>query len=290
MAVTAEEIKRLKGLGFLNHRGTDRFQARIVTVAGHVSAAQMQAAAEACQKFGNGEIALTMRQSIEIQEVPYEKVEALRAFLTQHGLETGGTGAKVRPVVSCKGSTCHYGLIAVYPLAEEIHKRFYEGWHETKLPHKFKIAVGGCPNNCIKPDLNDIGIIGQRVPAFDLSKCRGCKICQIAKVCPVAAAVPGPDRKVRHDPAVCIHCGRCASVCPFHVVTPTTGYAAYIGGRWGKRCAKGRLVNHLFASEEEVLAFIERTLAFYRDNGQPGERFADTIARLGFDKVEAALL
>ena len=32
------------------------------------------------------------------------------------------------------------------------------------LPHKFKIAVGGCPNNCVKPDLNDLGIVGQRVP------------------------------------------------------------------------------------------------------------------------------
>ena len=30
--------------------------------------------------------------------------------------------------------------------------------------HKFKIAVGGCPNNCVKPDLNDLGIIGQMVP------------------------------------------------------------------------------------------------------------------------------
>ena len=35
-----------------------------------------------------------------------------------------------------------------------------------RLPHKFKIAVGGCPNNCVKPDLNDLGIIGQRVPAL----------------------------------------------------------------------------------------------------------------------------
>jgi sulfite reductase beta subunit-like hemoprotein len=23
------------------------------------------------------------------------------------------------------------------------------------LLHKFKIALGGCPNNCVKPDLND---------------------------------------------------------------------------------------------------------------------------------------
>ncbi len=31
------------------------------------------------------------------------------------------------------------------------------------LPAKFKIGVGGCPNNCIKPELNDIGVRGNRI-------------------------------------------------------------------------------------------------------------------------------
>ena len=77
---------------------------------------------------------------------------------------TGGTGAKVRPVVSCKGTTCQYGLIDTFALSKKIHERFYVGYHDVVLPHKFKIAVGGCPNNCVKPNLNDMGIIGQRIP------------------------------------------------------------------------------------------------------------------------------
>ena len=105
----------------------------------------------------------------------FDNIEPLREFLAQNGLETGGTGSKVRPVVSCKGTTCQYGLIDTFALSEEIHERFYHGYHDVKLPHKFKIAVGGCPNNCVKPDLNDLGIIGQRIPQVDLEKCRGCK-------------------------------------------------------------------------------------------------------------------
>ena len=54
---------------------------------------------------------------------------------------TGGTGAKVRPVVSCKGTTCQYGLLDSYALSEEIYRRFYEGFQDVALPHKFKIAV-----------------------------------------------------------------------------------------------------------------------------------------------------
>ena len=116
---------------------------------------------------------MTTRLTMEVQGIPYEKIEDFRAFVAQVGLETGGTGDKVRPVVSCKGTTCHFGLIDTYALSEEIYKRFFKGYANVKLPHKFKIAVGGCPNNCVKPDLNDIGIVGQRVRHFDAEKCRG---------------------------------------------------------------------------------------------------------------------
>ena len=111
---------------------------------------------------------MTSRLTMEIQGVPFDNIEPLREYLMQAGLETGGTGSKVRPVVSCKGTTCQYGLIDTFALSEEIHERFFHGYSSVKLPHKFKIAVGGCPNNCVKPDLNDLGIIGQRVPQIDL--------------------------------------------------------------------------------------------------------------------------
>ena len=83
---------------------------------------------------------------------------------------------------SCKGTTCQYGLIDTVALSDEIHELFYKGYHEVNLPHTFKIAVGGCPNNCVKPDLNDLGIIGQRVPLVDLDKCKGCNICKVEAV------------------------------------------------------------------------------------------------------------
>ena len=160
---------------------------------------------------------MTTRLSMEIQGVPYDNIEKTIAFLGEHGLMTGGTGAKVRPVVSCKGTTCQYGLIDTFSLSKKIHEHFYVGYHDVVLPHKFKIAVGGCPNNCVKPNLNDMGIIGQRIPKPDVAKCRGCKKCQIEKSCPVH--VPKlVDGKLYIDPEECIHCGRCKGKCPFGAV------------------------------------------------------------------------
>ena len=201
LTLSKEEEKRLKGLGFLNNKGTDNFSARILTVNGKVTAAQHRAMADAAETFGNGILTFTTRQTVEVQGIPYEKLEEFQEFVENAGMAIGGTGAKVRPVVSCKGTTCQYGLLDSFAISEEIHKRFYEGYHDVKLPHKFKIAVGGCPNNCVKPNLNDLGIIGQRIPHFKAELCKGCKKCSVEAVCPMGAAKVS-DKKLHIDDPV----------------------------------------------------------------------------------------
>lgn len=205
-------------------------------------------------------------------------------------MSCGGTGSKVRPVVSCKGTTCQYGLIDTFALSEEIHHRFYEGYRQVKLPHKFKIAVGGCPNNCVKPDLNDLGIIGQRIPNFDEDCCNGCKKCSVEAACPMKAAKV-VDGVLEIDKDICNNCGRCIGSCRFDAIEDgQTGYKIYIGGRWGKQVAKGHTISKIFTDKEEALSVIEKALLLYREQGKTGERFAATIERLGFENVEKQLL
>ncbi|MBE6679607.1 MAG: (4Fe-4S)-binding protein [Ruminococcaceae bacterium] len=290
MSITPEDIKRVKGLGCLvDKRYGDVFNVRVITRNGKISVSAHRAIADAAERFGSGEVAMTSRLTMEIQGVHYDNIDALIAFLAEHGLETGGTGPLVRPVVSCKGTTCQYGLVDTFSLSEKIHERFYKGYHTVTLPHKFKIAVGGCPNNCVKPDLNDIGIIGQRVPKFDISKCKGCKTCQVELACPIkAASVKNGIIRVSDD---CNGCGRCKNKCPFGVSEEyLNGYKIFIGGRWGKKIAIGKPLSKLFTNEDEVLDAVEKAICLFRDEGVAGERFADTVNRLGFDYVEAKLL
>lgn len=289
--LSPEDIKRVKGLGFLqDKRYPDVFNARVITRNGRITTDEHRAIAEAADRFGSGQVAMTTRLTMEIQGVRYENIQPLTDFLSAYGLTTGGTGALVRPVVSCKGTTCQYGLIDTYALSEKIHERFYVGYHNMPLPHKFKIAVGGCPNNCVKPDLNDLGVVGQRVPVPDTEKCRGCKKCQIEKNCPIHAAKLGSG-KISIDPDACNHCGRCKGKCPFGAVEEyREGYKILIGGRWGKKTACGRPLPRLFPTEEEVMTVIDRAILLFREEGIAGERFADTVARLGFDYVSGKLL
>ena len=89
----------------------------------------------------------------------------------------------------------------------------------------------------------------------------------------------------------CNNCGRCLNKCPFGVAAESVdAYKICIGGRWGKKAAVGKPLNRLFTSEEEVLNVIERCICLFRDEGIAGERFADTIERLGFDYVQEKVL
>jgi dissimilatory sulfite reductase (desulfoviridin) alpha/beta subunit len=228
--ISEEEVKRLKGLGFLNNKGTDCFSARVITGNGRVTADTLRALADAAETYGDGHAVFTTRLTVEIPGIAYEKIEPFMAAVEEQGLEHGGTGPKVRPVVCCKGSTCQYGLIDTYSISERIHERFYKGYHSVILPHKFKIAVGGCPNNCVKPTLNDVGVMGWK---------GGCKV--------------------------------------------------FLGGRWGKKYSIGQALPRIYDTGDELMELIEKVILFYKENGKPGERFALTIDRMGFDNVAAAL-
>lgn len=290
LTISAEDEKKVKARGFLSNKGTDNFSGRIITVNGKITAEQQKVIGEAAEKFGNGIVTFTTRLTIEVQGIPYDKIDDFCEYIAKAGLVTGGTGSKVRPVVACKGTTCQYGLLDSFELSEEIHHRFYEGYRQVLLPHKFKIAVGGCPNNCVKPDLNDLGIIGQRIPNYDEDDCNGCKKCAVEKVCPVNAAKM-VDGVMEIDTDICNNCGRCVGKCPFDCIEDGTyGYKIYIGGRWGKKVAQGRALSKVFTDKEEALSVIEKAILLFREQGQTGERFAKTIERLGFENVEKQLL
>ena len=110
------------------------------------------------------------------------------------------------------------------------------------------------------------------------------------KACPIDA-VKLVDGIMELDREKCINCGRCIGTCHFDAIEDGTyGYKIYLGGRWGKKIAQGRALSKIFTSEEELLDTIEAAILLFREQGQTGERFADTIARIGFEEVEKQLL
>ena len=289
--IPPEEIRRVKAFGCLeDKRYPDVFNVRVITRNGKITSREHHVVAEAAERFGSSEVTMTTRLTLEIQGVKHSNIDPLVEFLNENGLETGGTGSVVRPVVSCKGTTCKFGLADTFSLSEKIHEAFYVGYRDVILPHKFKICVGGCPNNCAKPSLNDLGVMGQKMPIIDYGKCRGCKKCQIIETCPMKAASL-VDGKIHIDKDLCNNCGLCIGKCPLKVFEEyRSGFKVFIGGRWGKKVAHGIPLTKFFNSEEEVIDIIEKAILLFRDEGITRERFSDTIERLGFDYVNEKLI
>ncbi|MBR5869507.1 MAG: 4Fe-4S binding protein [Clostridia bacterium] len=289
MKLTKEQIASVKGRGFLLNRGTDCFSGRLVAPAGIYTPEALHAIAECANTFGNGKVIFTARLNAEIVGIPFEKIPAAEAFMEERGLSFGGTGAKIRPVVACKGTTCVYGNIDTHAIAQSIHDTFYIGMRDVKLPHKFKIGVGGCPNSCMKPSLNDIGIEGCKTFSFDAEKCRGCASCAVAKACP-SKAVTVIDGKAVTDAGKCTKCGVCIGKCPFGAAPKEAESVCrvYVGGTWGKTRRMGTCLSRTY-TPDELNTVIEGVMLWYKENGLAKERLGAAIDRIGIASLEAAL-
>ena len=289
MSIGIDEINAVKARGFLRNRGTDCFSGRVVTTAGIYTPSELSAIAECAEKFGSGRVVFTSRLSAEIVGIPYEMIPEAEAFLAARGMQFGGTGAKVRPITACKGTTCVFGNIDTHALASEIHERFYIGMKSVKLPHKFKIGVGGCPNSCMKQSLNDVGIEGCKPLSYNPDICRGCKKCAVAEKCP-SHAVELVDGHARVDMDKCKSCGVCVGKCPFGAFAKdVNSYCRiFVGGTWGKTQRNGTLLTGLYAPSE-VCDVIEKVMLWYKENGYAKERLGAAIDRLGIDALERAI-
>lgn len=287
--LTNEQITSVKGRGFLRNRGTECFSGRIVTVAGLFTPDQLHAIAECSEKYGNGKVIFTARLAAEIVGIPFDKIPEAEAFMAERGLYFGGTGAKVRPITACKGTTCVYGNIDTQALAKVIYDKFYIGMRDVKLPHKFKIGVGGCPNSCMKPSLNDVGVEGCKVFSFDSALCHGCKKCSVFENCP-SRAVSMMNGKAVIDGDKCTNCGVCVGKCPFGAVPKESDSACriFVGGTWGKTQRMGTQLLNTY-SVDEIPTVIEKVMLWYKENGYVKERLGATIDRIGVDALEAAL-
>lgn len=290
MKISDNDIKRVKAMGFLIDRVVPtRFNGRVITENGILTSEELMAISECSRRYGSGEVAFTSRMTVEIQGIEYENIEAAREFLLPYGLKFGGTGDRVRPLVSCKGNTCIFGQIPSADITKKLHELYFEGYKDVELPHKFKIAVGGCPNNCVKPDLNDIGLVGQSMPVINTDLCRNCKKCACVDNCLMHAAHK-EDGHCDFDRSKCNNCGKCITKCYFKAVSAQEhGVKVLIGGKWGRVGRPGQSLGKIF-SIEEAIVIVEKAMLAFKLLAYKKERFGDMIERVGFEYVRDLIL
>lgn len=283
MAVNYKELKRG---GFLRQRQPNYFSMRLKCVGGHFTAGQLATIQAAAEKFGKGYVHLTSRQSMEIPFVHLDNIDAIKKFLAEGGVEPGACGASVRTITACQGNAvCASGWIDTGRIATEFDKR-YGG---RALPHKFKIGLTGCHNNCLKTEENDLGVKGGAEPAWSGETCTYCGRCQA--VCPQKIITVDREAKtVTRAETGCVYCGKCIRNCPTGAWTGTSGFVISFGGLYGNRIAVGRNFLPIVHDEDVLYRVVEAALNFFEKNARPGERFRNTLDRVGWDDFVSEVL
>ncbi|MGL4606789.1 MAG: 4Fe-4S binding protein [Eubacteriaceae bacterium] len=281
--MTQTEIASLKAQGILAQQQEGFFSIRILSRAGNFTSEELISLANIAKKYGRDYLGETTRLAIEIPWIKYEDLESVKRAVLAAGLTHGGTGKKVRPLVSCKGTVCLHGLYDTQKLCGECHDLYFG----KDLHSKTKLTFVGCPNNCAKANTNDLGFIGQSFVAYDPDLCKHCGRC--AKACR-AKSLTFNEKKLNWDKSKCVNCGKCAQVCPFGAMTEEArGIAVYLGGRMGRGYRFGDRLSTLY-TPNQIPELIEKIFEVYLLLGHDGERLCHVLDRIGFDTFETVLL
>lgn len=272
------DYAQLKSCGFLKQIQAERYSLRLKVVGGQVSAEQLNSVYKLANRFGNGYVHLTARQSIEVPFIKEDDIEQVQAFLAQEKLEVASTGPKVRTITACQGkAVCQSGLIDTSLLSKEFDER-YGG---RPVPHKFKLGITGCRNNCLKAEENDIGVKGAMEPTWSSESCTYCGLCQ--KICPNEAIIVDSKSKVlTFNKSKCVSCGKCVKKCPQNSWDGESGYLVTFGGLYGNRIVIGQQLLPIIHSKEQLFTVIETALVFFEEHAKKGERFCTMLDRVGW--------
>jgi nitrite reductase (NADH) large subunit len=118
---------------------------------------ELRAIADAADKYGARMVKVTGGQRLDLFGIKKEDLPSIWADLNAAGMVSGHAyGKALRTVKTCVGSEwCRFGTQDSTGLGILLEQMTWGSW----MPHKFKIAVSGCPRNCAEATIKDFGVI-----------------------------------------------------------------------------------------------------------------------------------
>lgn len=294
--------KKLKKNAFrvTKHRGKTALRIRVP--GGYLDVKYFDIIKKVAQKYGNGTVHITIRQGFEVPGIPMDKMEEvnrliapiLRDLRDEIGVriddeEKGYPASGTRNVSACIGNNvCPFANYNTTDLARKIEKNIFPNDYHVK------IALTGCPNDCIKAHMQDFGIIGQVEPVYNPDRCIGCEACVKNCKARVTGALTFENFKVKRDSLRCIGCGECILKCPSAAwIRGKNYFRVVIMGRTGKKNPRLATSFLEWVDEDTVLKIINNTYDFidrHIDRSLPKEHVGYIIDRVGFNIFKKEVL
>lgn len=285
--------KKLKKNAFRVTKKRGLTASRIRVPGGYLRAEYLGLIQEIADKYGNGTVHLTARQGFEIPDIDMNDIPEINKLLqpiieglgiNQEVPGRGYTSAGTRNVSACIGNNvCPYANYNTTNFTRKIEKAIFPN------DLHFKVALTGCPNDCIKARMHDFGIIGMTEPQYEMYRCVSCGAC--VKNCKRKAtgALKMENFKIVRDHEKCIGCGECVMNCPTGAWTRSTEkyYRLVIMGRTGKKNPRLAEDFIIWVDEESIIKIILNTYKYveqYIDREAPGgkEHIGYIVDRTGF--------
>lgn len=285
--------KKLKKNAFRVTKERGMTASRVRVPGGLLKAEYLGLIQEIADKYGNGTVHLTTRQGFEIPGIDMEDISEVNIMLQPiiEGLEInqevpgkGYTAAGTRNVSACIGNkVCPFGNYNTTNFAKKIEKAIFPN------DLHFKIALTGCPNDCIKARMHDFGIIGMTEPQFDSSRCVSCGACIKACTKKSTGALHGENYRPVRDHSKCIGCGQCVISCPTGAWSRSKEkyYRLAIMGRTGKKNPRLAEDFIIWVDEESIIKIILNTYKYVKeyiakDAPEGKEHIGYIVDRTGF--------
>lgn len=272
---------------------------RIRVPGGHLETKYFQLIHEIANHYGNGTVHITTRQGFEIPDIDFERIpeinKKIQPLIESLGLNLevtteGYPAAGTRNISACIGNrVCPYANDDTTEVAKRIEKAIYPN------DFHFKVAVTGCPNDCIKAHMQDFGIICTIEPIYHQDKCISCNACVENCKKKVTGALEMKDFSIIRDERLCIGCGECVRKCPTGAWKRSKEkyYRMVIMGRTGKKNPRMAETFIKWGSQEGIIKIIQNTYDFvdrYIDRGLVKEHIGYIVDRVGFETFKEEVL
>jgi nitrite reductase (NADH) large subunit len=124
---------------------------------GETSAQQLMALGRIAEKWNVPTVKFTGGQRIDMLGLKKEELPGIWGDLADAGFVSGHAyGKALRTVKTCVGSEwCRFGTQDSTHLGIKLEEMTWGSW----MPHKYKLAVSGCPRNCAEATIKDFGVV-----------------------------------------------------------------------------------------------------------------------------------
>lgn len=277
------------------HRGITALRVRVP--GGHLPVEYFATLQKIAEEYGNGTVHITTRQGFEIPGINMKSMKEVNELIQPviNGLKinqidpnTGYPASGTRNVASCVGNNvCPFANYNTTELAQRIEKAIFPNDYHVK------VAVTGCPNDCIKARMQDFGVLGMTEPQYDSYRCIGCQACVTNCKKRATGALKFENFKVVRDHEKCIGCGECVGKCPTGAWTRSKEkyYKLIIMGRTGKKNPRIAKDFIKWIDEKSIIKIILNTYDYiheYIDKDAPGgkEHIGYIVDRTGFQEFK----